>query len=182
MSLSRRTARIVLALLVAGAALMVGVMIASGARDFGTSLSRPPCTPAPAFPGDGLDATLQRVVLDGLEGAACELGATREELVLSLAPSDIRPRDIRWDDATIQRAVRSGLVQSIDQAEDRGSLPGPLASVLRAVAERAPVEFLINRGGDLAGIVDAVRSADPGDLLRLLGRIDPGDLLDLIRP
>ena len=38
------------------------------------------------FEGEGLDATVQRIALDGLNGAACELGVTREDLVLSLDP------------------------------------------------------------------------------------------------
>ena len=185
MSMPRRAALVVLALLLAGAGLLLGLELAAGARDYGTSASRPPCAPHPAYPGDGLDATLQRIVLDGLSGAACELGATREELVLSLAPSTVRPKDIRWDDATIQRAVRSGLVRAIDDAEDRGSLPGPVATVLRAAAERAPVAFLVERGtssgpragpGAKAGIraSDAGAGRRPQDVGRTAGTSDPG--------
>ena len=139
------------ALLIAAAAL-VGVELAHGAVDAGGLAVRDPCEPRPPFPGQGFDATLQRVVLDGLDGAACELEATREELVLSLTPrSDSGP--IRWDDETIERAVRAGLLEAIDDAEQRGSLNAIVATILREVVERAPVQWLIDGGQGLADLL-----------------------------
>ena len=102
------------------------------AANAGALAVRDPCAPRLSFSGEGLDATMQRIVLDGLDGAACELGTTREELVLSLAPSsDVEP--LPWDDDTIELAVRSGLLESIDDAEHRGSLNGFVAVVLRQI-------------------------------------------------
>ena len=141
-----------LALLLAAAVLVV-VELASGAVDAGALAVRDPCEPRPPFPGQGLDATLQRIVLDGLDGAACELGASREELVLSLETSSTT-RPIRWDDETIERAVRSGLLEAIDDAEERGSLNAIVASILREVVERAPVQWLIDGGQGIAGLFD----------------------------
>ena len=113
----------VLVALFVGAGALIGTELANGAVDAGALAVRDPCEPRPAFPGQGLDATLQRIVLDGLDGAACELGTTREELVLSLSPgSGVEP--IPWTDATIERAVRAGLLEAIDDAERRGSLSG----------------------------------------------------------
>ncbi|MCI0634776.1 MAG: hypothetical protein L0206_12795 [Actinobacteria bacterium] len=141
-----------LALLLAGAAL-VAVELADGAADAGELAVRDPCEPRPPFPGQGLDATLQRIVLDGLDGAACELGASREELVLSLEPlSTTQP--IRWDDETIERALRAGLLEAIDDAELRGSLNAIVATILREVVERAPVQWLIDGGQGIAGLFD----------------------------
>src|SRR5207342_1282090 len=112
---------------------------ANGAADAGTLAIRDPCEPRSAYPGEGLDAVLQRIVLDGLDGAACELGTTREELVLSLAPgSGVEP--IPWDDETIETAVRAGLLEAIDDAEQRGSVNGIVAALMRQVVERAPVQ------------------------------------------
>jgi len=148
--------RIALAALVALFVAAVGLLaleLASGAADAGALAIRDPCEPRPAFPGEGLDATLQRIVFDGLDGAGCELGTTREELVLSLAPgSGVEP--IPWDDETIERAVRAGLLESLDDAEQRGSLNGLLAVVLRQVVERAPVQWLIDGGQGIAGLLD----------------------------
>jgi hypothetical protein len=144
-----RVAPAVLVALFVGAAGLVALEFANGAADAGALAVRDPCEPRPAFPGEGLDATLQRIVFDGLDGAACELGTTREELVLSLAPgSGVEP--LPWDDATIERA----LLESIDDAEQRGSLNGFVALALRQVVEHAPVQWLVDGGQGIAGLFD----------------------------
>ncbi len=56
-------------------------------------------------------------------------------------------------DATIQRAVRAGLVRAIDKAEGRGDVPGFLAPVLRETARDAPLAFLINEGSRLSDVL-----------------------------
>ncbi len=142
----------ILVALFVGAVALVGIEFANGAADAGTLAVRDPCEVRTAFPGEGLDATFQRIVLDGLDGAACDLGATREELVLSLSPRS--NADIRWDDETIERALRAGLLGAIDDAEQRGSLGAFVAVVLRQVVERAPVQWLIDGGQGIAGLFD----------------------------
>ena len=149
--MNRRIAIGGLVALFAGAVGLIALELANGAADAGELAVRDPCQPRPAFPGQGLDATLQRIVFDGLDGAACELGTTREELVLSLSPgSGVEP--IPWDEETIERAVRAGLLESIDDAEQRGSLNGVVAVVLRQVVEHAPVQWLIDGGQSIAGL------------------------------
>ncbi len=147
----RRIATAVLVALFVGAATLIAVELSNGAVDAGALAIRDPCEPRPAYPGQGLDATLQRIVLDGLDGAACELGTTREELVLSLAPGPAGG-EIRWDDATIERALRAGLLEAIDDAERRGSLNAVVALALRKIVEHAPVQWLIDGGQGLAGL------------------------------
>lgn len=150
--MDRRIAVGVLVALFVGAVALVGIEFANGAADAGALATRDPCEPRSAFPGQGLDATLQRLVLDGLDGAACELGATREELVLSLSPRS--NADIRWDDETIERALRAGLLGAIDDAERRGSLNAIVAALLRPLVERTPVQWLIDGGQGIAGLFD----------------------------
>ena len=131
----------VVAALLAAAVVFLTVELAMGAWNFGEPKRVNPCTAHAPPVGGGIDGTFQRIVFDGLNGAACDLHTTPEELVLSLRSSSGSRR--RWDDATIQRAVRAGLVRSIDDAERRGDIPGIVAPVLRAAAEHAPVKFLI---------------------------------------
>ena len=150
--MDRRIAVGVLVALFVGAVALVGIEFANGAAEAGALAVRDPCEPRSAFPGQGLDATLQRLVLDGLDGAACELGATREELVLSLSPRS--NADIRWDDETIERALRAGLLGAIDDAERRGSLNAIVASLLRPLVERTPVQWLIDGGQGIATLFD----------------------------
>jgi hypothetical protein len=150
--MDHRLAAGILVAVFAGAVALVGIEFANGAADAGALAVRDPCEPRTAFPGQGLDATLQRLVLDGLDGAACELGATREELVLSLSPRS--NADIPWDDETIERALRAGFLGAIDDAEQRGSLNGIVAAILRPLVERAPVQWLIDGGQGIAGLFD----------------------------
>jgi hypothetical protein len=149
----RELAVAALVALFVGAAALIGLELANGAADAGTLAVRDPCEPRPAYPGQGLDATLQRIVLDGLDGAACELDTTREELVLSLSPGS-GVEAPAWDDATIERAVRAGLLGAIDDAEQRGSLNGIVALGLRQLVERAPLQWLIDGGQGIAGLFD----------------------------
>lgn len=149
--------------LVAAGILLVGVEAVAGGPDLGRSTVADPCTAATQRSRDGFDGTLQGVILDGLAGAACDLNVSREDLVLSFGSGSEAKVD--WESATVQKAVRSGLVRSIDEAERRGTLNSVVAGLFRAVAERAPIQDLIRGAGDIQD----------------LGSIDLGDLLDRIR-
>jgi hypothetical protein len=140
-----------LSVLLAGAGALIGVELSKGAVDYGELAVADPCEPRPPFPGEGLDATMQRIVLNGLDGAACELGTTREELILSL---DARTgvESIPWDDETIEQAVRAGLLRAVDDAEERGSVGGLVARIVREVVERAPLQWLIDGGQEIADL------------------------------
>ncbi|WP_217915503.1 MFS transporter [Miltoncostaea marina] len=166
----RRPHPAVAALLVAAAALVAGG-VAGGGADLGADSTADPCAPR-ARQGGGFDAAVQGVILDGLAGGACELGVTREQLVLSFAP-DVGIDRVPTDPSTVERAVRAGLVRSIDDAEERGSLPGVVADLLRAMARRAPVEELIRGGGEVGDLAGRVRDLDAGDVLDALGGLLP---------
>ncbi len=147
----RQVATVALVALFVGAVALIALEFANGASDVGALAVQDPCEPREAYPGQGLDAVIQRIVLDGLDGAACELGTTREQLVLSLSPRS--GQQIEWDDATIEQALRAGMLEAIDDAEQRGSVNGIVAAVLRQVVERAPVQWLIDGGQGLAGLL-----------------------------
>lgn len=149
---SRRGALAVLGALFAAAIALIAVELGTGASTFGDNAVEDPCTATVEFPGDGLDATIQRIVLSGLNGAACELGTTREELVLSFVPEAPGSEPIPWDDATIEDAVRAGLLRAVDDAEARDSIGGLTATILRQVIQRAPIDWLIKGGSELADL------------------------------
>jgi hypothetical protein len=122
---------------------LVGAELAAGARDVGRYAAQDPCTTSPdTFSGGGLDGVAQRIALSALDGAACELDTTRERLVLSIDP-DSGYADVTWDDDTAEQALRVGARRAIDDADERGSLPGPIASILRFAVDRAPVDWLV---------------------------------------
>ncbi|MCC6223778.1 MAG: hypothetical protein IT201_09865 [Thermoleophilia bacterium] len=149
----RRLALAALATLLAVGVVLVAVELWLGAPGFGQTKVADPCTAEVRFPGDGIDATVQRVVLSGLNGAACELGTTREELVLAFVPEAPGIDPIAWTRETIERAVRSGLLRAVDDAAARDSLGSVTALVLREVIERAPIDWLVRGGEEIAEIV-----------------------------
>ena len=134
----------VLVALLASGAVLVGVELGKGALNEPSPKIADPCQPRAGRTG-GIDTTIQRIVLDGLDGAACRLHTTREELVLSLGGGGLGSTR-KWDAHTIEVALRAGLLRSVDAAVQRGDVPGFLAPALRGIVERAPLGKLV-RGG-----------------------------------
>jgi MFS family permease len=140
------TAGLIIAGLVAvGAIAFVAVEWKGGAQDFGRYEAADPCAAGPdTYPGQGLDNTVQRIALGGLNGAACDLGTSREELILSLDPKS-GIGDVTWDRDTAAKAIQSGTSRAIDDAVDRGTLPSWAGRALRFVVERAPIQWLLDK-------------------------------------
>ena len=134
-------------MLLAAGAVLVAVELGEGALSEPPPKLANPCHERNGRTG-GLDATVQRIVLDGLDGAACRLHTTREELVLSLAPEAGVRR--RWDEHTIEVAIRAGLLRSIDEAQRRGDIPSFLAPTVRDLVKHAPIDRLVRGGISLA--------------------------------
>jgi hypothetical protein len=130
-----------LAVLVAAAVGLLVFDLAGGAIGFGKPQLANPCTDKPAFSGGGLDGEVQRFVLSGLNGAACRLHTTREELVLSFVPA-AGTKSVRWDRPTIEAALKAGFHQAIKDLEDRGAAGFVVGHILEAVVE-APLDFLL---------------------------------------
>ena len=107
-------------------------------------------------PGD-LQAVLEQVALSGLDGAACELGTSREELVLALRDEkslDAFAAEHQIARADAARALQDGLARSIAEATAAGDLPGFVASLIaRTVKSLPPWRILetLERLGGLAG-------------------------------
>ncbi len=124
---------------------VVAAELAAGARDVGEFTAEDPCTAPPdPYPGDGLDAAVQRIALSALNGAACELGTTRERLVLSIDP-DSGYDDVTWDQETAEAALRVGARRAVDDADERDSIPGWVAAILRFAVDRAPIGWLVEQ-------------------------------------
>ena len=120
---------------------------AAGGSKMGSVTRGDPCAAAAdPYPGSGFDASVQRIVLSGLNGAACELGTSREELILSLEPRSGFD-DVQWDQATIERALRSGVDRALEDADDRDSLPGWMAWTLQKAIRHAPVSWFLEQLG-----------------------------------
>jgi hypothetical protein len=137
----------VLAALLVGAVILVVVELANGAAGSVSPTIAPPCRPHPPFAGGGVSGTVQRVVLEGLDGAACRLRTTREELVLSLSPSSTSRR---WSRRQREDAIRAGLNHAIDA---EGNIPGFLVPVLHRIVDKTPFDKLIQGSVSIGNLV-----------------------------
>lgn len=139
--MTTRRGKLVLLALAAGAVALAAVELALGALHFGDPKVADPCTAAPAFSGGGIDGAVQRFALSGLDGAACRLGTTREELVLSFVPA--AGEKPRWSRATIDGAVRAGIDRAAHDSLGGGLTGQAVAFLLRELLAR-PVEWFLD--------------------------------------
>lgn len=129
--MSTRRGTVALGALGVAAVVLIAVELALGALSVGEPKLADPCTAEPSFAGGGLDGAVQRFALSGLNGAACELHTTREELVLSFVPS-AGVKTVRWDRPTIERALRAGF----DKAAEDLAGDGLAGRLLRLALDR----------------------------------------------
>jgi len=159
-------------LLVAGSAalsiVLVVVYLAAGGGSYEPTPVADPCQQRDWTSPEGAEEIAQQFFLSALDGAACDLGVSREELAVALATEESRQRftdEHGIEDAELEAAVRAGVVRAIDDAEDAGAISPVIASGLRAVATRVPVDetialigdvnsFLGGAGGALGGLLD----------------------------
>jgi hypothetical protein len=165
---------------------VLAVQLASGGGEF------EPLRPADACEertvttqADGIDGLTERLVLLGLDGAACRLNISREALALRLAQTD-DPTEAETD------AMREGLLSAADRMEDEGSLP-PASDLVDEALDNADLNGFLEAAIralpdsviDAAVKTDDVLTRTIGDLdLRALltNLDDPDDLNEQIEP
>jgi hypothetical protein len=96
-------------------------------------------------PGD-VDEVLEQIVLSALDGAACMLGVSREDLVLAVRNEE--SLDAFADENGISRAdaeqaVRDGLLRAVEDAEEAGAIGGIVATLARRTVESVPPWLVI---------------------------------------
>ena len=106
-------------------------------------------------PGD-LEAVFEQIVLSALDGAACELGVSREDLVIAVRSEDALEafadeRGLSRDDA--EQAVEDGLLRAVDDAEEAGALPASLADLARRAIDAVPPWLLLETLDRLSGFL-----------------------------
>ena len=127
----------------AAVAVVLGFELVAGGLDYAPAAVPDPCALHPWRDTHGLTDIENRVALSALEGAACALHVSREDLVLAFA-SDSRLQSFRRahhiTDDRLAEAARAGLLRAIDDAERGGRLNGLAATALRFAAEHAPAD------------------------------------------
>lgn len=140
---------------------VAGAYLALGGGSYRPLAVNDPCETRPWPKVSGLEAVAEQIGLSALDGAACQLRVTREELALAVASADERRRfmrEHRLTDGDLEKALRSGAERAIDEAQNGDALTPAQASLARAAIGFVPIGVLI----------DIVRGA-PGVLDQLLG-------------
>ncbi len=139
-------ARVLVGTAVVAALALVGVYLAAGGSSYAPEKTQDPCVHRAWTDPRGLGEIANQFTSSALDGAACQLGVTRETLARALATPQARERFSRRygiDDAKLARAIRAGLLRAIADAEDAGALSPLLGGPLRATVEEIPLDRAI---------------------------------------
>jgi hypothetical protein len=161
---------LVLAAIAASALLVVAYLLAGGGSYQPTAVADP-CEPREWREPEGVEESAQQFALSALDGAACELGVSRETLAVALATPEARAEfatEYGIGDAELELAVRAGIRRGINDAEAAGALSPLVADGLRIVAARLPVDEGIALIEDASGLFEGA-----GGLLDRIGGLLP---------
>ena len=154
---SVRRGRTLVALATLASVALVAAYLAAGGSEYEPTPTADPCSTREWRAPEGIEESAQQFALSALDGAACELGVSREELAVALATEESRAAfaaERGVSDDELESAVRAGLRRGIDEAEAAGALAPIVADGARAVASRLPVNegiALIEDAGALFG-------------------------------
>jgi hypothetical protein len=126
---------------------LAGAYAALGGGSYKPVAVADPCAERQRAGTGGVSGGIERVVLSALDGAACTLGVSREELVLALRSTSALHSFARSNgiaESEVDDAVRAGIVRAVDDAERDGSIEPRTASLLRTAAERLPIGFVLD--------------------------------------
>jgi hypothetical protein len=163
---------------------VLGVQLAHGGGSFEPLHSADPCAERTVTSqAEGMDALTERLVLLGIDGAACRLGISREALTLELAQPGTRT------DAQVD-ALHDGLLAAVQRMKKDGSLP-PASELVDEALDNADlnrfleiaIRALPDSAIDAALKTDDVlnRTIDDLDLRAILEDLDnEDDLYDQI--
>lgn len=133
--------------MVAGAAvasiMLVTIYLALGGSSYEPTEVADPCAQREWREPSGIEESAQQFGLSALDGAACELGVSRETLAEAVATESSRESFAAAygiEDAELEAAVRAGVLRAIDDAEQAGALNPIVADGLRLTGSRLPVD------------------------------------------
>jgi hypothetical protein len=144
-----------IALATAAAAALVITYLALGGASYAPAKVADPCAPRDWREPEGVQEVGQLIVLSGLDGAACELGVSREDVVLAFENRETLERFTRehgLTDEEFEELVRSNLLRGIDEAEEIDALSPTIADLLRGIVRRVPVSDVLDLLDQLPGL------------------------------
>jgi hypothetical protein len=141
-----------IAVATAAAVALVVLYLGLGGASYAPAKAADPCVTRDWREPSGFQEVAEQIVLSGLDGAACELGVSREEIVLAFAGGDSLESFAREHDISVTRLeeiLRTGLVRAVDDAERADALNSTVAGILRQVIERVPIDTVLDLLGQL---------------------------------
>jgi hypothetical protein len=139
-------ARVLVGAAIVAAVALVGIYLAAGGSSYAPAKTQDPCKHRPWSNPEGLQQIAQQFTLSALDGAACDLGVSRETLAQALATPAGRERFTKRygiDDAELAKAIRAGLLRAVNDAEQAGALNPLLAAPLRETLKGIPLDRAI---------------------------------------
>lgn len=159
MNAERRAQVLVIGSILAALAL-VGAYLAAGGSTYTPAKTQDPCKERPWRNPEGLQQIAEQFTLSALDGAACQLGVSRETLARALATPESRERFTERYEISgpkLARAVRSGLLRAVDDAEEAGALNPLLAAPLRETLRSIPLDQAIELINNAESLLDNVQ-------------------------
>jgi hypothetical protein len=129
------------------AALLVAVYLALGGASYAPAKVADPCAPRDWTEPDGLAEVGEQIVLSALDGAACKIGVSREDIVLAFENGDtLRAfgREHGVSQNELEGLARTGLERAVTDAVEAGALTPRLAKLIRDVVDRIPPGLLVD--------------------------------------
>ncbi|HET7119662.1 MAG TPA: hypothetical protein VFI17_00260 [Solirubrobacterales bacterium] len=137
--------------------LLVGAYLAAGGSSYTPEKTQNPCEPRPWTNPQSLGQIANQFSISALDGAACQLGVSREKLAQALASPEARERFAKRygiDDEKLTKAIRAGLLRAVDDAEENGALSPLLGVPLRQTLQRIPLEQAIEIMRDARSLLE----------------------------
>lgn len=143
------------------AVVLVGAYLAAGGSSYTPVKPQDPCKHRAWRNPEGLQQIAEQFTLSALDGAACQLGVSRETLARALATPESRERFTERygiSDEELARAVRAGLLRAVDDAEEAGALNPLLAVPLRETLKNIPLDQAIELINNAESLLDSAQS------------------------
>ncbi len=140
----------VLAAAVVASLVLSGFYLAQGGGAYRPADVADPCETREWRSPVGVEAILDQVALSAADGAACELGVSREEFVVAMSSARARSSFVKRQNLTddqVDDAVRSGLRRTVDDARDAGAIGDIENFLLQRAIDEAPIDFIFDRIG-----------------------------------
>jgi hypothetical protein len=154
-------ARVLVGGAIAAALVLVGIYLAAGGTSYAPAKTQDPCKHRPWRNPEGLDQIAEQFSLSALDGAACQLGVSRETLAQALATPEGRERFTKRygiDDVELAKAIRAGLLRAVSDAEEAGALSPLFGGPVRETIKSIPLDQAIELVNNARSLLDNLQS------------------------